>query len=98
MCVDDRGNFLRPEYLWQHLQTMLKRNKLKHIRYHDLRNCCISLLRANGVFIKEIQDWLGHSDFSTTANIYSHLEYGAKVKSANMIAENLSLEEKRKDG
>ena len=30
--------------------------------------------------------------------IYSHLEYGAKVKSANKIAENLSLEEKTKDG
>lgn len=92
------GNLLRPDYLSQHLQTVLKRNNLKHIRYHDLRHSCASLLLANGVSLKEIQDWLGHSDFSTTANIYSHLEYGAKVKSANKIAENLSLEEKTKDG
>ena len=98
VCVDDMGNLLRPDYLSQHLQTVLKRNNLKHIRYHDLRHSCASLLLANGVSLKEIQDWLGHSDFSTTANIYSHLEYGAKVKSANKIAENLSLEEKKKDG
>lgn len=98
VCVDDMGNLLRPDYLSQHLQTVLKRNNLKHIRYHDLRHSCASLLIANGVSLKEIQDWLGHSDFSTTANIYSHLEYGAKVKSANKIAENLSLEEKTKDG
>lgn len=98
VCVDDMGNLLRPDYLSQHLQTVLKRNNLKHIRYHDLRHSCASLLLANGVSLKEIQDWLGHSDFSTTANIYSHLEYGAKVKSANKIAENLSLEEKTEDG
>ena len=98
VCVDDMGNLLRPDYLSQHLQTVLKRNNLKHIRYHDLRHSCASLLLANGVSLKEIQDWLGHSDFSITANIYSHLEYGAKVKSANKIAENLSLEEKTKDG
>ncbi len=98
ICVDDMGNLLRPDYLSQHLQIVLKKNNLKHIRYHDLRHSCASLLLASGVSLKEIQDWLGHSDYSTTANIYSHLEYGAKVKSANKIAENLSLGEKKKDG
>ena len=29
---------------------------------------------ANGVPMKQIQEWLGHSDFSTTANIYAHLD------------------------
>ena len=28
--------------------------------------------------MKEIQEWLGHSDFSTTANIYAHLDVSAK--------------------
>lgn len=27
----------------------------------------------NGVPLKQIQEWPGHSDFSTTANIYAHL-------------------------
>ena len=47
---------------------------MRQIRYHDLRHSCASLLLANGVPMKQIQEWLGHSDFSTTANIYAHLD------------------------
>ena len=36
--------------------------------------------------MKQIQEWLGHSNFSTTANIYSHLEKDTKEISANAIA------------
>lgn len=32
-------------------------------------------LLANGVPLKHIQERLGHSDFTTTANIYAHLDY-----------------------
>jgi len=42
-------------------------------------------LLANGVSLKEIQEWLGHSDFSTTANIYAHLDKSTKTNSANAI-------------
>ena len=82
---------LKPDFLSRHLQIILKKNNLKHIRYHDLRHSCASLLIANGVSLKEIQVWLGHSGYGTTANIYSHLEYSAKVNSANKIAEKLKL-------
>lgn len=46
---------------------------------------CASLLYANGVSLKEIQEWLGHSDISTTSNIYTHLDFSSKVSSANAI-------------
>ncbi len=36
--------------------------------------------------MKAIQEWLGHSNFAITANLYSHLEYNAKVNSAETIA------------
>ena len=36
---------------------------------------------------EHIQEWLGHSDFSTTANIYAHLDYSSKLSNAEaMIA------------
>ena len=43
------------------------------------------MLLANGVPMKMIQEWLGHSDFSTTANFHSHLEYSAKQQSAQTM-------------
>ncbi len=92
ICVDDMGRLLKPDFLSQHLQIVISRNNLKKIRYHDLRHSCASLLLANGVSLKEIQEWLGHSDYGTTANIYSHLDYSAKVNSAAKIAEKLSLD------
>lgn len=59
---------------------------LKKITFKDLRHSCASLLLANGINMKQIQEWLGHSNFSTTANIYSHLEKDTKEISANAIA------------
>ena len=54
-----------------------------------LSDTCASLLLANGVPMKQIQEWLGHSDFSTTANIYVHLDYASKLSSAQAMLEGL---------
>ena len=35
--------------------------------------------------MKQIQEWLGHSDLSTTANIYAYLDYNSKLKSAQTM-------------
>ena len=35
--------------------------------------------------MKEIQEWLGHSDFGTTANIYGHLDVNSKLRSADAM-------------
>ena len=47
---------------------------------------------ANGVPMKQIQDWLGHSDFSTTANIYAHLDYSTKLPSADAMLSGLGFQ------
>jgi len=46
--------------------------------------------------MKAIQEWLGHSNFAITANFYSHLEYNAKVSSAETIARVLGGDSKAK--
>ena len=56
-----------------------KKHNLKEIRFHDLRHSCASVLLAQGVPMKQIQEWLGHSDMGTTANIYSHLDAVSKA-------------------
>jgi Site-specific recombinase XerC len=64
---------------------------MRHIRFHDLRHSCASLLLANDVPMKLIQEWLGHSDIGTTANIYSHLDYKSKIMSASVMDNILTL-------
>lgn len=46
---------------------------IKPIRFHDLRHSCASWLLYIGADLKEIQEILGHSAFSVTADIYAHL-------------------------
>ena len=58
----------------------MAKNGLRHIRFHDTRHSCASLLLRNGVAMKDIQAWLGHSDYSTTANLYAHLEVSESVQ------------------
>ena len=53
----------------------------------------VELLLANGVPLKHIQEWLGHSDFTTTANIYAHLDYSSKITSAQAMETGLALPE-----
>ena len=59
--------------------------------FHDTRHSCASLLLRNGVQMKEIQAWLGHSDISTTANIYAHLDSQSKQLSAATMEQALPL-------
>ena len=91
--VDPMGNIISPNAVTENFSKILERNGLRHIRFHDLRHSCASLLLANDVPMKQIQEWLGHSDISTTANIYSHLDYKSKITSANVMDNLLSLPE-----
>ena len=83
--VDELGNLIRPNYISTEFPKFLKRNGLRPIRFHDTRHSCASLLLRNGVSMKEIQAWLGHSTIGTTANIYTHLDENNKLSSANAI-------------
>lgn len=90
VCVDTMGQLLKPNFVTQHFSLLLERNGLKKIRYHDLRHSCASLLYASGIGLKEIQEWLGHSDIGTTSDIYTHLDYSSKMESANTLLAQFS--------
>lgn len=90
--VNEMGGLIKPGYLTQSFPLFLKRHGLRRIRFHDLRHSCASLLHANGVNPKSIQEWLGHSDIATTLNIYTHLDFNSKVDSANAIMGVYQLE------
>ena len=91
VLVDAMGNRLKLSYINTAFPALLKRNGLRPIRFHDLRHSCASLLLKNGVPMKQIQEWLGHRDFSTTANIYAHLDAGSKLTSAQAMEKGLGM-------
>ncbi|MBO5213640.1 MAG: tyrosine-type recombinase/integrase [Clostridia bacterium] len=68
---------------------ILEKKGLRRMRFHDLRHSCASVLLAQGVPMKQIQEWLGHSDMSTTANIYSHLDAVTKADTGAAMSKAL---------
>ncbi len=86
VCVNDTGKLLRPNFVTEHFAYIIQKYGLRKIRFHDLRHTCASLLLANGIPMKQIQIWLGHSTFSTTADIYAHLDFSAQEQSATAMS------------
>lgn len=86
ICVDDCGNLIRPDYVTETFLKLLKKRNLKQIRFHDLRHSCASILLKNGANMKEIQAWLGHSTYNTTADIYAHLDTSSVLNTGKVIS------------
>ena len=91
--VDELGERMRANYLTSTFPKFLEDHGLRRMRFHDLRHSSASLLLANHVPLKQIQEWLGQSDFSTTANIYVHLDAASKQNTAEAMLHGLGLEE-----
>ena len=93
VCTDATGQLMRPNFISVQFGKLIKENGFRHIRYHDLRHTCASLLLKNGIPMKAIQEWLGHSTFEVTANIYAHLDYSGKESSAVKMVQLLAISE-----
>jgi len=96
-CNED-GSPINPDSFSSMYRNLLERNGLKHIRFHDLRHTSCTLLLSGGVSLKTLQKRLGHSDYSTTANIYSHVltsdEVNASTVADNIVFSNQGIVEK----
>ncbi len=62
---------------------------LPHIRFHELRHSCASLLLNNGFTLKDVQEYMGHADIQMTANIYGHLDMQRKELLTQKMASSL---------
>lgn len=77
---------MHPDYAYRRLKTLLKQAELPLIRFHDLRHTFASILINQDVPLLNVSTFLGHSDLSTTANIYAHLDKSKKQESADVIS------------
>lgn len=86
VCTRPDGVPIKSHFVNLKLTAITKEHDLSHIRFHDLRHANATFLFKHGLTLKEIQAWLGHSDISTTANIYTHLDEQSKQKGAQIIS------------
>jgi integrase len=70
----DTGAPINPSNLRQrNFAPLLKRAGLTHMRFHDLRHTCATLLLSRGVHPKFVQELLGHATIAITLDTYSHV-------------------------
>lgn len=81
ICVDKVGNWIKLDFVTNHFREFLIKNKLKKIRFHDLRHTFATIAYNNGVDLLMLKEWLGHADIQTTT-IYSHLSYLKHIETA----------------
>ena len=89
LCVDPMGTLLQPDYITHKFGQILKKYQLRPIRYHDLRHSCATIMLYLGYTLKDIQTWLGHSNYNFTADTYIHSGMGAHEQMAQTFSERL---------
>ena len=77
------------DYITKWFKKFLERNNLPPVTLHGLRHTHATLLIANGTDYKTVSAILGHSQTSTTMNIYVH-KNEENIKQASKIFENMS--------
>lgn len=87
VCRYEDGTPLNMTTLNHAFKRILKNNDLPNVRFHDLRHSMASYLHQLGYGAKEIQAWLGHSNISTTMDIYVHLFKETNQEIANGMNE-----------
>lgn len=82
ICQWPDGRRFDPNYISAHFRKFLAKHDLPTIRFHDLRHTAGSLLYNSGQTGKEVQEFLGHEDITTTLNIYVHTFDNSKRQAA----------------
>lgn len=76
------------------LKTFCQKHNLKYVTVHSFRHLNATLLISNGVDIKTVSRALGHSQTSTTLNIYAHSFAEQQARASEAIANALRIRKK----
>ena len=86
VCIRNNGKFESPDTVSIMCRSIRKLDdKLCGFHFHILRHTYTCNLLAAGAAPKDVQELLGHSDISTTMNIYAHSTRKHKRKTAMLL-------------
>lgn len=92
MFASEVGTPINPRNLIRQFKALLKRAELPEIRFHDLRHFCAMFLASSGAHPRTIMEILGHSQISTTLNIYGHVLRETQVTAVDQVSRLLGEE------
>ncbi len=91
LFATDTGGPVNPSNLRRRsFAPLLKKAKLPHVRFHDLRHTCATLLLSKGTHPKFVQELLGHATVAITLDTYSHAVPGMGKQTAKAMEDALS--------
>ncbi|MBQ7582688.1 MAG: site-specific integrase [Lachnospiraceae bacterium] len=82
------GTLYYPDYPTKAFSKIIKKtpNLPQSVTFHGLRKSCVSILVHNGLDVKSIQRWVGHSDIDTTLKIYAQVK---EREAKNLVSEGM---------
>jgi len=86
----ESGEPYRPNYLSDLFKKIIDANKLPPLRLHDLRHTFASISNELGTNLYDISKALGHSQVSTTSQVYTHVFEKTHRKAISKIADAVS--------
>ena len=72
VCCDENGEQMKLNYISTATSRTLRELGILGVTYHSLRHSVASMLLNSGMRLWEVSNMLGHSQFSTTVDIYGH--------------------------
>ena len=85
------GEPINPDVLYKRLKRFEKKYNLPDVNLHGLRHTYASMLKWLGRDLVEISGQLGHTQYSTTLDLYTHLFQNAAISSRS-IARDIEKE------
>ncbi len=83
--ANETGGHLHPNFLYGRFTSLIVRAGVPTIRFHDLRHTSATLMLAEGVHGKIVQERLGHSSIAMTLDLYSHVTDDMQRQAADRL-------------
>lgn len=90
------GRPQHPSCMPKTLKRFCDKNGLRYLGIHSFRHLNASLLITSGVDVRTVSASLGHSQTSTTLDIYSHTFEAVQAQAANAVADALPFKTSKK--
>ena len=93
--ANDAGGYLHTNKLYRRFHDLITRADVPAVRFHDLRHTSATLLLAEGVHGKIVQERLGHATIAMTLDLYSHVTSDMQRQAADVLEATVLRAEQR---